>query len=78
MNKEDFKKKVENIITINSEINFSQISIEEILEIFLDKNITASMCEKVKLLLKKMLVEKSTIEQQEKIAAKIEMLCNNH
>lgn len=79
MTKSDLKEKVEGLIN-NREINIHTISIIEILDIFLDENVSEIMCEKVKLLLKKMLVENSTIEQQAEVglASKIETFCNKY
>ena len=78
MKKADFIKVVNEIIDLLSENNIKQISISEILEIFLDNLVTDSDCEKVKLLLKKMIVYNSSITEQSKIAAKIETLCSKY
>jgi hypothetical protein len=79
MTKNNLKEEVECIIGIKG-ISSNSISVIEILDIFLDENVSDSMCEKVKLLLKKMLVETSTIEQQAGmgLASKIETLCNKY
>jgi len=78
INKADFNKKVNGIINLMPENDIKQITISEILEIFLDNLVKDSDCEKVKLLLKKMIVTNSSIDEQAKIAAKIETLCNKY
>jgi hypothetical protein len=79
MTKNDLKEKVEGLINIKG-ISIHTISVIEILDIFLDENVSESMCEKVKLLLKKMLIENSKIEQQAGVglASKIETFCNKY
>lgn len=72
-----FLKKVEALISrLPDKVKKLDLN-QQITELLLSRHITKKECEKVKVLIKNIFTAHSTIEEQSKIQAEIETLCNS-